>query len=77
VQIDLRVAEETLHLSIVDDGSGGADPSAGSGLIGLKDRVEALRGTIEITSLPGSGTRLDVEIPLIPEHSASPRLSHV
>ena len=75
VQIDLRVEEETLRLSILDDGSGGADPSAGSGLIGLKDRVEALSGTIEVNSPPGSGTRLDVEIPLIAEHSDSPPLS--
>jgi signal transduction histidine kinase len=67
VQIDLGAEEETLRLSIVDDGSGGADPSAGSGLIGLKDRVEALSGTIEVNSPPGNGTRLDVEIPLLPD----------
>ena len=65
VQIDLHAEEETLCLSIVDDGSGGADPSGGSGLIGLKDRVEALGGTIDVASRPGSGTRLDVEIPLL------------
>jgi PAS domain S-box-containing protein len=65
VQIDLHVDEETLRLSILDDGSGGADPSAGSGLIGLKDRVEALGGTIAVNSPPGNGTRLDVEIPLL------------
>jgi PAS domain S-box-containing protein len=77
VQIDLNADEETLRLSILDDGSGGADPSAGSGLIGLKDRVEALSGTIEVNSPPGSGTRLDVEIPLIAEHSDSPRVSRL
>ncbi|MFL6035211.1 MAG: GAF domain-containing protein [Gaiellaceae bacterium] len=77
VQIDLHAEEQTLRLSIFDDGSGGADPSAGSGLIGLKDRVEALSGTIEVNSPPGSGTRLDVEIPLIAAHSDSPRLSRV
>jgi signal transduction histidine kinase len=65
VQIDLHVEEETLYLSIVDDGVGGADSSGGSGLIGLKDRVEALGGTIDVASPPGSGTRLDVEIPLL------------
>jgi signal transduction histidine kinase len=65
VQIDLHVEEETLCLSIVDDGVGGADSSGGSGLIGLKDRVEALGGTIDVASPPGSGTRLDVEIPLL------------
>jgi signal transduction histidine kinase len=69
VQIDLHVEEETLCLSVVDDGAGGADPSTGSGLIGLKDRVEALGGTIDVASPPGSGTRLDVEIPLLGDPS--------
>jgi signal transduction histidine kinase len=77
VQVDLHAEEETLRLLIVDDGSGGADSSGGSGLIGLKDRVEALGGTIEVDSPPGSGTRLDVEIPLTAEHSESQRLSRV
>jgi signal transduction histidine kinase len=75
VQIDLRVEEETLRLSVVDDGVGGArlggaGLGGGSGLIGLKDRVEALGGTIDIASPPGSGTRLDVEIPLRADPSA-------
>jgi signal transduction histidine kinase len=65
VQIDLRVDEETLHLSVTDDGMGGAELGRGSGLIGLKDRVEALGGRIDLASPPGSGTRLDVEIPLL------------
>jgi PAS domain S-box-containing protein len=65
VQIDLRVDEETLHLSVTDDGMGGAELGKGSGLIGLKDRVEALGGRIDLASPPGSGTRLDVEIPLL------------
>jgi signal transduction histidine kinase len=53
-----------LHLTISDDGVGGAVAGAGSGLIGLKDRVEALAGRISITSQPGKGTTLDVVIPL-------------
>ena len=53
-----------LHLSIRDDGIGGADTRKGSGLIGLKDRVEALGGDLRIVSSPGSGTSLDVTIPL-------------
>jgi signal transduction histidine kinase len=65
VQIDLEFEGETLCLSVVDDGVGGAAPSGGSGLIGLKDRVEALGGTIDVASPPGGGTRLDVEIPLL------------
>jgi signal transduction histidine kinase len=64
MQVDLHVDDATLNLSVSDDGVGGADPSRGSGLIGLRDRVEALDGTIEITSLPGSGTRLDVKLPI-------------
>jgi PAS domain S-box-containing protein len=67
VQVDLHVEEGTLRLSIVDDGVGGAEPGGGSGLIGLKDRVEALGGTIDVASPPGSGTRLDVELPLLPD----------
>ena len=70
VQIDLYTEEETLRLSILDDGVGGADPSGGTGLIGLKDRVEALGGAIEVKSPRGGGTRLDVEIPLIADRSA-------
>jgi nitrate/nitrite-specific signal transduction histidine kinase len=71
VLIDLQVVEGTLCLSIVDDGVGGADPSGGSGLIGLRDRVEALGGRIDVATPPGGGTRLDVEIPLL----ADPRIA--
>jgi signal transduction histidine kinase len=74
VQVDLRAEEDALRLSISDDGEGGADPSGGSGLVGIKDRVEALGGTIEVQSPPGDGTRLDVEIPLIPDHPGEPDL---
>jgi signal transduction histidine kinase len=63
VWISLRVENETLYLSIRDDGVGGADPSRGSGLIGLKDRIDALHGTMAIESPPGGGTVIDVEIP--------------
>jgi signal transduction histidine kinase len=60
-----------LTLSIRDDGIGGADPSRGSGIIGLKDRVEALGGTISILSPPGHGTTLHVHLPAGP--SAEPK----
>jgi GAF domain-containing protein len=65
---DVAVEERggLLHLSIRDDGVGGADPAAGSGLIGLRDRVQALGGTIEVTSHPGEGTAVLVELPLQP-----------
>jgi signal transduction histidine kinase len=64
VWVTLLVENETLRLSIRDDGAGGADPSRGSGLIGLADRVGALQGMMEIESPPGGGTRIDVGLPL-------------
>ena len=69
VELDLHIDDAKLRLSIRDDGVGGADPSRGSGLIGLKDRVEALGGTIEVESAHGRGTRLRVAIPVPAESS--------
>jgi signal transduction histidine kinase len=54
---------ESLHLSIEDDGVGGADAAKGTGLIGLADRVEAIGGRMTISSQLGSGTSLLVTIP--------------
>jgi signal transduction histidine kinase len=51
-------------VSISDDGIGGADPSRGSGLIGLTDRVQASGGTISISSHAGAGTRITAELPV-------------
>jgi signal transduction histidine kinase len=64
VHVDVEAEDSVVRLSIRDDGVGGADPAQGSGLIGLRDRVEAVNGTIEITSPAGSGTSLNVEIPI-------------
>jgi signal transduction histidine kinase len=64
VEVGLEVELRVLRLRIRDDGSGGADARAGSGLIGLTDRLHALGGTIEVRSPVGEGTRLDVQIPL-------------
>jgi signal transduction histidine kinase len=50
-------------VEVTDDGIGGADPSRGSGLKGLEDRVEALDGTLEVESPPGAGTRIRARIP--------------
>ena len=69
VEIDLDLEDANLRLSIRDDGVGGADPGRGSGLIGLKDRVEALAGTIEVESPQGRGTRLQVAIPVLADSS--------
>ena len=55
---------DSLRLSIRDDGVGGADPARGSGLIGLRDRAEALGGSLEVSSPPGAGTLIVVQLPL-------------
>jgi signal transduction histidine kinase len=62
--VTLATEHGRLLLLIRDDGAGGADPSAGSGLRGLRDRVEALDGQLHIDSPPGLGTTLIAEIPL-------------
>jgi len=68
-RIDLSLAqrERSLLLSVHDDGVGGADPSRGSGLIGLTDRVEAIGGSISVHSREGNGTQITAELPLEPE----------
>ena len=62
---DIRVAwsGELLSLEVRDDGLGGADPAAGSGLTGLADRVAAVGGRLLLSSPPGGGTRVRVELP--------------
>ena len=67
VSVCAEIKEDTLCLSIQDDGIGGADSRKGSGLIGLKDRVEVLGGHMKVISPPGSGTALHVTIPLTAE----------
>jgi signal transduction histidine kinase len=62
VSLDLR--NGVLWLEICDDGVGGADPARGSGLLGLKDRVEAHDGTLNLESRPGEGTRLEIALPV-------------
>ena len=52
-----------LHVSVSDDGVGGAVLRRGSGLAGLRDRVAALGGTLEVFSPQGEGTRIEVAIP--------------
>jgi len=64
VRLVLEVGADVVRLSIRDDGVGGADPTAGSGLIGLRDRVEALGGALAITSQIGEGTLMVAELPI-------------
>ena len=60
------VAGARLIVVVTDDGAGGADPSAGSGLRGLADRVEALGGTLRVSRTPGAGTSVRAAIPITP-----------
>jgi signal transduction histidine kinase len=62
-RVDVQARDWRLHLSVRDDGVGGATVGGGSGLVGLTDRVEALGGTITVTSPPGQGTTLLVDLP--------------
>jgi signal transduction histidine kinase len=64
VHVTVEARDGVLELSIRDDGSGGADPTRGSGLIGLTDRVDALGGAIEVVSPVGQGTMLHITLPL-------------
>jgi PAS domain S-box-containing protein len=64
VTVHVEAEGTNLHLSIRDDGIGGADTANGSGLTGLVDRVEALGGKLTISSRPGRGTSFAVKIPL-------------
>jgi signal transduction histidine kinase len=64
VSVHARTTEDNICLSIHDDGIGGADPGKGSGLIGLKDRVEVIGGHMRVTSPAGQGTGIHVTIPL-------------
>ena len=64
VSVRVEAAGDRLRLGIRDDGIGGADFGLGSGLVGLRDRIEALGGWITLQSEPAAGTSLEVELPL-------------
>jgi signal transduction histidine kinase len=64
VQVQVDAAGGVLRLDVRDDGVGGADPGRGSGLIGLRDRVEATGGTFRVKSRHGEGTHLLIELPV-------------
>ena len=64
VHVDVTGADGVLRVSVRDDGIGGADPARGSGLVGLRDRVEALGGTVAVDSPRGEGTAIEVALPL-------------
>jgi signal transduction histidine kinase len=62
--VTVRVAGDELDIEVLDDGVGGANPAAGSGLRGLADRVAALQGTLDVASPAGRGTRIHARIAL-------------
>ena len=64
VQVEVEVRDRALRITVGDDGVGGADATRGSGLLGLKDRAEAIGGTISLESRQGVGTVLIAELPL-------------
>jgi signal transduction histidine kinase len=63
VRVSVVHLDERVLVDVDVDGVGGADPSRGSGLRGLVDRVHALDGELELESLPGCGTHVHAEIP--------------
>jgi PAS domain S-box-containing protein len=73
VHVEVAAEEGVVLLAIRDNGVGGADPTSGSGLIGLRDRVEALDGFLEISSPAGEGTALRVRLPVGQTVHARPR----
>ncbi|WP_445187707.1 GAF domain-containing protein [Pseudonocardia sp. Cha107L01] len=72
VEVDTGEGDTVLRVLVRDDGRGGADLSGGTGLVGLKDRVEALSGRLSVTTAPGAGTTLRAELPLHPGPMPSP-----
>lgn len=64
IHVRAQVEEGHLELEVRDDGSGGAAPEGGTGLISLSDRVQALGGTVSLLSAPGEGTTVVARIPI-------------
>ncbi|MCU1444248.1 MAG: Two-component system sensor kinase [Cryobacterium sp.] len=64
VAVGLQIQDDSLLTSVDDNGVGGAMMGAGGGLAGLRDRVEAYGGSLDIDSTPGRGTRLVATLPL-------------
>jgi GAF domain-containing protein len=72
IHIEVGIADDALRVSVRDDGRGGADVADGSGLVGLKDRAEALGGTLAVLTAPGAGTTVGAELPLGPPRTIAP-----
>jgi PAS domain S-box-containing protein len=63
VTVRVEAGDGCTRVAVVDDGAGGADPTSGSGLRGLADRVAALGGTLDVLSAAGAGTTISAELP--------------
>jgi signal transduction histidine kinase len=63
LSVRARVRRGELAVEVADDGIGGAVPSAGSGLDGLRERVEEIGGSFRVVSHAGLGTRIEATIP--------------
>ena len=63
-EVSVETIDGHVRVTVTDDGIGGADPSQGSGLRGLSDRVEALEGRLVVVSPRGNGTTVRAEIPI-------------
>jgi signal transduction histidine kinase len=63
VSVRLAQTGQDLAIEIEDDGVGGADPARGTGLVGLRDRIEALGGSLRVVSREGRGTRILATVP--------------
>ena len=68
VEVDTEIRDGMLRLRVRDDGVGGADPALGSGLVGLRDRTEALGGRFAVHSPAGHGTTVTCELPVAGGH---------
>jgi PAS domain S-box-containing protein len=64
VKVSVAASNGHALVEVADDGIGGADPTRGSGLRGLADRIASLSGKLDVQSAPGAGTRVRAEIPL-------------
>jgi len=64
VSVRLGTSTDNLVAEIEDDGIGGADPGRGTGLAGLRERLEALGGSLQVSSRVGHGTRLVASVPI-------------
>jgi signal transduction histidine kinase/uncharacterized protein YhfF len=66
VRVAVSLSDRTVRATVADDGVGGADLEAGTGLLGLRGRVDALGGDLAVESPAGAGTTLELTIPVMP-----------